>query len=218
MSTMPLYLSSYGTVAGSVHLRAPATGSSAAVVLNALDQFAATRARDLPAIVDDLAGLGWRAAELDLRRYNGDPDGLRHDLDEIGLIWVVGGNSFVLARAMTACGLRAVVADRLAADASFVYGGFSAGAVVAGPDLQGIELVDDPDGRVDDVGGGHPADALGLVPFRIVPHWRSGHPESPAVERVAAYMAGLGLEHRCLRDGQALWVDDATVTPVAESA
>jgi len=124
---------------------------------------------------------------------------------------VVGGNTFVLARAMTLSGFGDVLRDRLA-DPSFVYAGYSAGSVVTGPDLDGIELVDDPTAVADGIPSGTPADALVLVPFRVVPHYRSDHPESPAIERVAEHMQARGLEHRCLRDGEALWVDGGSVT------
>jgi dipeptidase E len=210
---MPLYLSSYGLGADPTRLAAPTRGRRAVIVMNALDQFGATRTRDLAHETDDLASLGWDAVELDLRAFVGRSDELSQLLESVGLVWVVGGNSFVLARAMTAARLAALLRDRLQ-DPEFVYAGYSAGAVVAGPDLDGIQLVDDPFAAVEGVPPNAPAETLGLVPFRVVPHWRSDHPESPAIERVAAHVQSGGLEHRCLRDGEALWVDGETVIHV----
>jgi len=47
-----------------------------------------------------LTGLGFDAAELDLRDYFGDEQGLRRDLAGIGLAWLRGGNVFMLRYAL----------------------------------------------------------------------------------------------------------------------
>lgn len=208
---MPLYLASFGLGDDTPFLRAPATGARAFIVLNALDQFGGSRTGDLPAETAGLAALGWDARELDLRDYRDRTEDLRGVLAAAGLVWVVGGNTFVLARAMAMSGFGGLLRDRLT-DPTFVYAGYSAGAVVTGPDLDGIELVDDPTAVAERIPDGTVASALGLVPFRVVPHYRSDHPESPAIERVAEHMQARGLEHRCLRDGEALWVDGGSVT------
>jgi peptidase E len=88
----------------------------------------------------------------------------------------------------------------------FAYGGYSAGSCVAGPDLQGIDLMDDPAVLPEGYPPAAEPECLRLVPYRIVPHWRSDHPETEAAERAAAYLAGKGLPHRCLRDGEAVSV------------
>ena len=106
------------------------------------------RARDLyrtevydPAA--ELASLGISAEPLDLRHYFGRPEALRTHLSQFDLVWVTGGNAFVLRRAMQLSGFDDIIVDLLDADA-IVYGGFSAGAVVAAPSLEGIQLIDDP--------------------------------------------------------------------------
>ena len=88
----------------------------------------------------------------------------------------------------------------------------SAGACVAGPDLQGIDLVDDASAVPPGYSAAIEPRCLDLIPFRIVPHWRSEHPESELVESAAVHLDAEGLSHRCLRDGQALVVDGDTVT------
>jgi dipeptidase E len=181
------------------------------IVLNALDQFDATRERDLPREIYALERLGYVGEQLDLRDYFEDRFRLRVRLRDFDLVWVVGGNSFVLARAMTQSGFVDAVRNRLD-DHTFAYGGYSAGSCVAGPDLRGIDLVDDPSVVPDGYDVEIEPRCLDLVPFRIVPHWRSDHPESERVELAADYLTAEGLSHRCLRDGQALVVDGDIVT------
>jgi dipeptidase E len=91
-------------------------------------------------------------------------------------------------------------------DGRLVYGGYSAGSCVAAPDLEGIHLIDDPetipDGYLEDV----TPRTLHLVPWRIVPHWRSDHPESADAEKAVEHLRQSGLDFRTLRDGEALIV------------
>lgn len=47
-----------------------------------------------------------------------------------------------------------------------VYGGESAGAVLAGPTLRGVQILDDPAEAVETVWEG-----LGLIESGIIPHW-----------------------------------------------
>ncbi|MFJ7628191.1 Type 1 glutamine amidotransferase-like domain-containing protein [Streptomyces sp. NPDC097595] len=185
----------------------PPTGTArAGIVLNALDAYGPSRNRNLPREIRTWESFGYACEELDLRDHFSAPDGLAARLAALDLVWVLGGNAFVLARAMT----RTRFADALRAQRhrpDFVYGGFSAGACVTGPDLRGIDLIDDPDVHPDGYPSGIEPSCLGLVPFRIVPHWRSDHPEAPGADRAAAHLTGAGLPHRCLSDGETLGID-----------
>ncbi|MFF5209060.1 Type 1 glutamine amidotransferase-like domain-containing protein [Streptosporangium sp. NPDC000396] len=88
-----------------------------------------------------------------------------------------------------------------------LYAGYSAGCCVLAPSLRGLELVDDP-GAVRELYGADPLwDGLGLLEYAIVPHYRSEHPESEAVELVAAHYRTENVRHRTLRDGQAIVID-----------
>ncbi|MGY4920075.1 Type 1 glutamine amidotransferase-like domain-containing protein [Streptomyces sp. 900116325] len=92
----------------------------------------------------------------------------------------------------------------------FTYGGYSAGACVAGPDLQVIYLIDDPTVLPESYPPTTAPECLCLVPYRIVPHRRSEHRDAEGAERAAAHLAERGLSHHCLRDGEAVNVHDIT--------
>ncbi len=204
---MRLYLSSYriGTDRSALAELVERPGR-AGIVFNALDGFA-DRLRIFGREWDDLSALGFECEELDLRSYFDDPEGLSDRLSHLQFLWVVGGNSFVLARAMTQSRLQEALDLPLSLD-RLVYGGYSAGSCVAAPDLEGIHLIDDrgiiPEGYLEDV----TPQTLHLVPWRIVPHWRSDHPESADAEKAAEYLRHSGLDFRTLRDGEALIVAD----------
>jgi dipeptidase E len=207
---MRLYLSSYrlGDTPGDL-VNLMRGGTRALIVANALDAIPAERREAYRATVYDpvaeFARLGIEAQVLDLRETR-TPAALRDRLESCDLVWVMGGNSFVLRRAMRASGFDAVIAELLAADA-LVYGGFSAGAVAATPTLRGIELMDDPYGVPDGYDPEIVWDGLNLVDFSIVPHFESDHPESRLAKATALRLERLGLAHRTLRDGEAIMVE-----------
>lgn len=188
---MRLYLSSYrlGRRAELLRHAGPGTGR-ARIVLNALDVYGEGRLHSYDRETDDLVGLGYEPAELDLRAGP-------VELAGVDLLWVVGGNAFVLAAAAERAGLRDALRSSWAAGSGLIYAGYSAGACVAGPDLTGITAMDDPSEA--DYDGLPPG--LGLIPERIVPHWRSDHREAPAAEEAVAALVERGDAHLPLRDG-----------------
>ena len=199
---MRLYLCSYRLSGDtSALLRLVGDGRRAGIVLNASDAFG-DHLYLWPRESADLQALGFDVAEVDLRDHFGDPGGLRERLAALDLLWVTGGNTFVLARAMNACGF----VDAFDRDRT-TYAGYSAGVCVLAPDLDGIHLMDDPDV----VPERYPADVrpqpLGWLPWRVVPHWRSDHAETDAADLAVAHLSRAGLPFRTLRDGEAIVVE-----------
>jgi dipeptidase E len=199
---MKLYLSSYRVGDRPALLQAMTSGNTVGVVCNALDHVDAVgRERYVSSNRDELEGLGITTTELDLRRFFGDAAGLRLELDRLGAVWVCGGNTFVLRQAMRLSGLDTLLGERLGG--SFVYGGFSAGVCVLAPRLEGLHHVDDPAVRPypDSVALW---EGLGVLDYLVLPHFRSQHPESDAIERDVAYCIEHGIPFRTLRDGQVI--------------
>ena len=204
---MRLYLSSerLGERAGA--LLAMLSGSKVAVIANGYDGASAT-ARDIyrAEVYDPLAefkALGLDPHEVDLRAHFGDAASLRQRLAPYDLVWVMGGNSFVLRRAMKQSGFDRIIRDMLDADA-IAYGGYAAGAVVAGPTLRGLELMDDPFELPEGYDEPLIWSGLGLTPFAIVPHYQSRHPEAAAAEKVVSYMRARRTRFRAISDGEVI--------------
>jgi dipeptidase E len=208
---MRLYLSSerLGERAGALldMLGAGPAGTRVAVIANGYDT-SSPLGRDpyLAEFYDPIGEfrrLGLMPEELDLRASFGDARSLRQRLGAFGLVWVMGGNSFILRRAMRQSGFDSVIRELLSADA-IAYGGYAAGAVVAGPSLRGLELMDDPW----EVPSGYDEPlvwtGLGLTPFVIVPHFRSRHREAASAEKVVSYMRVRRTRFRAISDGEVI--------------
>lgn len=205
---MRLYLSSYRLGDSPDQLLALMRGQTrACIISNALDYIPQPARLVYEAVQYSpcraFAEIGITAVDLDLKEYFGNPERLRERLATVDLVWVVGGNSFLLLRAMVQSGFAQVIRTMLDRD-EIVYGGFSAGAVVATPTLRGIDIMDEPFRLVE---GYNPAvvwDGLNLVDFSIVPHYKSDHPEAALAEKAAEYLAANHMPFKTLRDGQVI--------------
>lgn len=175
-------------------------------IVNAVDGLPADfRRKSITQERDRLKSIGLEPEELDLRKYFGNPEATKAALSGFDLIWVRGGNSFVLRRALKQSGADKII-TRLLVNDSIVYGGYSAGAVVMGPHLRGIELVDPKN----EVPAGYDKavvwEGLGLLLCGIAPHYKSDHPESAAIEKVVDYYITHHIPFVALRDGEAMVV------------
>jgi dipeptidase E len=217
-----LYLSSQGLGNDPDVIRPRESSSNhALIVLNALDAYPNSRQGARADEIASLTALGYHCNELDLRNYFNQPMdssqpqtssdlALTQALERTNLIWVVGGNTFVLARAMTAANFKPAL---LLANtrrihqglASLTYGGYSAGSVVAGIDLQGIDIMDDPDVIPTGYDSHTQALTLGLINDRIIPHYQSDNPESAKADEAVAFLEHQNLKYRALRDGE-VWI------------
>ena len=93
-------------------------GSKVAVISNAVD-FIPIESREHYArtIFDPIAYFrthGLHATDLDLRHFFGKPAGLEDALAKTRLVWAVGGNAFLLMRAMRQSGLDEILRCRVA--------------------------------------------------------------------------------------------------------
>nr|WP_250770244.1 Type 1 glutamine amidotransferase-like domain-containing protein [Rhodococcus sp. MSC1_016] len=175
------------------------------------------------AVVSDVAPLrrlGFSPEEVDLRDYigtqNGGTSGLRDRLAGFGMLWVRGGNTFVLRAQMARSGADDVLRDLLRND-SLVYAGYSAGACVMTPTLRGLDSSDDPSEVFGTCGMQPIWEGLGVVPFAIVPHHPPATPsggeetvpleDAAAVRRTVAALRVAGIEYRTLTDEQVIVVD-----------
>ncbi|MFR9753476.1 Type 1 glutamine amidotransferase-like domain-containing protein [Nocardia sp. 004] len=206
---MRLFLSSYRFGAHYDRLLALAgPPGPVAMIGNACDAWPEARVAAATSDMVLLRDLGYVPTELDLREFVGRTAELARRLADFPLVWVRGGNTFVLRAQFARSGADRVL-TQLLADNALVYAGYSAGACVLTPDLHGIESVDDP-AEVAPVCGIEPQwDGLGLVDRAIVPHIDSTIDPDGGCDRLAARYRAEGIAHWALTDDDAIVVDGA---------
>jgi dipeptidase E len=177
----------------------------ACVIANAVDHKDGRQER-LQKEIDDLNKLGFQAEELDLREYFGKEKDLENKLSKYGIVWVRGGNCFVLKRAFEQSGFDVVIKNFLKED-KIVYGGYSAGVCIVSPNLHGTEIVDDPNVVPLGYESNFNWDGLHLIDYVVSVHYKSDHPESADVDKEVEYFIENKINYKTLRDGEVIVVD-----------
>lgn len=189
------------------------------VISNARDYYndEARIAGSVEKTFDNLSKIGIEAERLDLRLYFGKQSELADLIEQkqIGLIFSIGGNVICLATAIRASGLDEIIKQGVADD-KFVYGGYSAGSMVAGNDLSLYQFDVKPGESVpphriadvtNDIYGLAPYErGIGLIPQYVVPHMdRADHIDAMR-ERIAKIKQA-SAEAICLNDADIFMVD-----------
>ncbi|MBP9763096.1 Type 1 glutamine amidotransferase-like domain-containing protein [Patescibacteria group bacterium] len=178
-----------------------------AVIANSRDAFSdVRRGVSIQTEIEALQRIGLVGNELDLRMYIGKKEALTKELSTYGAVWILGGNAFVLRRVMADCGFDEAIKDLLKKDA-FVYAGYSAAAVVLAPTLRGVEKVDPPSDVSDVLKAEILWQGLDVLPYMVVPHYKSDHPESALIDEMVEFLEKERLPYKTIQDGQAVWVD-----------
>lgn len=141
---------------------------------------------------------GFQVDFVDLNEYRHGV-GLRQRLAGCDAIWIGGGNTFYLRWI-----LRETEADEMIKDLvgrGKVYGGGSAGAVVAGPTLMHFEVADSPDEAPEVIRRG-----LELTDVVVVPHW-AREDYGPIMKSVERSLKQDGYRTVHVTDDQAVVID-----------
>lgn len=198
---MKLYLSSIGipdSEALATLVGKPLGETSVALIPNAKDYYS-TRAWEftIGSRVEYMRGLGLKMDVVDLREYD-EGSALSTALAKYDLVWAMGGNTFMLRYEMKRSGFDEIVRDLLGK--GIVYGGDSAGALVAGLSIDGIESADEPAFAEEVINSG-----MGLTPFNVLPHV-----DNPEFAEVVPTFRDLHQDEEIIeiKDSQAVIVED----------
>jgi dipeptidase E len=149
---------------------------------------------------------GMEVTDVDLRAYIERSSELERHLRTYGSVWVAGGNTFVLRRAMYDSGFDQVISRMLAED-TIAYGGYSAGICVLAASLRGLELVDDPAEVEQAFQKNVIWNGLGILPYMPVPHFQADHLESEKIDKVVRFLKTEGVPYRTLKDGEVILIE-----------
>jgi dipeptidase E len=206
---MRLYLSSFrvGNHPSKLHELIGRPKARLAIVMNATDlDSEAEIDQKYQEEVDRFQRFDYRLERLDLRDYFGMADDLEKKMQSYDCLWVRGGNTFVLRRAMKESGLDEIILNLVKNDA-LVYAGYSAGVVILQHSLKGLDIVDDPIAAPKGYSKDTPWGGLGLLPYNVAVHYKSGHFESSMVDKEIAYMKKHKLPFKTLKDGEVIIIN-----------
>jgi dipeptidase E len=192
-----------------IFLRLVGQNQKTAIIENAKDYIPVTdRKNKVQEHLEQFSGLGLNVEEIDLRKFFGKTGELSQKMKKFGAVFVFGGNTFILRRAMAVSGFDVITKDLLKKD-KICYGGSSAGSCITAKSLRGIDKGDRP--GPEDVPSNYPNkeiiwDGLGLVNFMVVPHYGSTWFAAEA-DATVKYLKEHNLPYKILRDGQVIVID-----------
>ncbi len=205
---MKFYLSSYELGNETEKLKKLAAKGKIGYIPNARDFTGADlerRERRNKNDMQSLRNLGLGVEMVNLRDYFGKQSELKKKLEELGAIFISGGNVFVLRQAMKLSGLDEIL-KALLDNNDFLYAGYSAAGCVLAESLKGMEIVDPLDTPYDQqkeiIWEG-----VGFVDFRFMPHWDSNHPESADIDKEIAYCKENNIPYKAIRDGEVIIIN-----------
>jgi dipeptidase E len=163
---MKLYLSSIGIPAPeelAALLGKPLDATTVALIPNAKDYYS-ERAWNYTSNrrIEYMREFGMNTDVVNLKDFTTASD-LITKLSDYDLVWASGGNTFMLRYEMRRSGFDEAIRELL--ERGIVYGGDSAGALVAGLSINGIESADEPEFAEEVINNG-----MAIVPFSILPH------------------------------------------------
>ena len=172
---MRLFLSSYRTgLHSEALLQLLGDVKKVAVITNAKDYKPPDERKiKVDELLDFFRSINVEPTEIDLRSLFGKAkaDG---QLSSCDFIWLAGGNVFLLRRALRYTKLDTLIVDQVKMG-SLIYGGESAGAIIAGPTLNYSEMEgheDSPDFLAEGYKSEVIWEGLGLVDYVPVPHFQ----------------------------------------------
>lgn len=140
--------------------------------------------------------------KVDLRDYS-DADKLKETLRNYNVIWLGGGNTYYLRWLAKKSGLDRIVYDLV--NDGMVYGGESAGAIIAGPTLDAFQKADNPNEAPEIL-----LDGFNLTDIVAVPH--SDYPKYALIMKEAAQQVErLGLKAVRINETQAIVINDSEI-------
>ena len=207
---MKFYLSSYkfGNEVDKLKGLVPIGNKKVVYISNALDfsDDLTRRKKSEQADIEQLKELSLEVELVDLRDYFNQQNELEKKIAEFGVIWVRGGNLFVLRQAMKISGFDTILKN-LVKKEGILYGGYSAGICVLAPTLRGMDLIDDlsvkPYGDQSEIIW----DGLGILNYSIIPHYKSDHPETKKANKCVEYMIENKILFKALRDGEVIVIE-----------
>ncbi len=156
--------------------------------------------------MEDLKSLGFDVQFLDLKNYFGKTNELRSKINNLGAVFIRGGNTFILRQAMKLSGFD-IIFDEFLKREDFLYSGYSAGICILAKSLESLQTVDDPTDQPYTEIQETIWNGLGFLDYMILPHYDSDHPESNDINKEIEYCIKNKILFKALRDGEVIIIE-----------
>ena len=204
---MKLYLSSYkiGDETDEMKKWIASNGNKIIIIANAKDQYTDLERVEKGTLSDikQLEEIGFQVERLNLKDYFGKQKELEKIFTRVKAFYVVGGNTFVLRKAMQLSGFDKLLV-KYANEPDYFYSGYSAGICLLSKDMRGVAIMDEPDIDPYNSGSEPIYRGIGFIDEAIIPHFESNHVETEAASQAAMYCKENNISYVTIRDGEVI--------------
>ena len=144
---------------------------------------------------------GFNVTVASLEDYFGNSNKLKKDFEQYKAFYAIGGNVFVLRKAMELSGFDKFLKEKSTRE-NVLYGGYSAGICVLSRRLSVLKLADQPRNPYND--DEVLEEGIGLIDFLPIPHYKSGYPVGDIIDRIVESCDRNGIRYKTLRDGESI--------------
>lgn len=173
-----------------------------AIIPNALDTKGEEKIqKNLKEDIELLQKIGFRVSVIDLKNYFSKYNELKEELLKYDACCVMGGNVFVLRKAMELSGFDIFLSEKKDSD-NYLYIGYSAGSCVLSSNLKQLDIVDEPISFYDELNVNYKG--LGLVDYVIIPHYKSNYHKVHLIDEAVKRCKNENVEFKTIQDGEVL--------------
>lgn len=171
------------------------------IIPNALDAKGDEKIqKNLKEDVELLQKIGFNVTIIDLKNYFGDYNKLKEKLSNYNACCVMGGNVFVLNKAMNHSGFDIFLKEKKNED--FLYIGYSAGSCILSKNLDNLDTIDEPISFYDEQNVNYKG--LGFVDYIIIPHYKSNYHKAHLIDEVVKKCKNENIDFKTIQDGEVL--------------
>lgn len=156
--------------------------------------------------MDSLKNIGLDVEYLDLKEYFHKTDELRKKISEFDWVFVKWWNTFILRQAMKLSWFDTIFEELKNRD-NFVYAWYSAGICVLAPNFKALQTVDNPTDKPYKELQETIWEWLWYLDHIILPHYKSDHPESKAIDKEVEFCKKNNISFKTLRDWEVIIIE-----------
>lgn len=173
-----------------------------AIIPNALDAKGEERIqKNLKEDIELLEEIGFNVTIINLKNYFGNYNKLKEELLNYNACCIMGGNVFVLRKAMELSGLDTFLKETISKD-NYLYIGYSAGNCVLSESLNYLDIVDEPIRFYDESNVNY--EGLGFIDYIVIPHYKSNYHKSHLIDELVNKCENEKIKYKAISDGEVL--------------
>lgn len=149
-----------------------------------------------------LEKIGFNVKVINLQDYFGKSEKLENEFIKYNSFCVMGGNVFVLRKAMEYSGFDEFL-NKVSSNPNYLYIGYSAGSSILSKNLKILDTVDEPINfynNNDKVS----YEGIGLIDYVIVPHYKSNYHKVNLINDIVNKCKNENIKFKAIKDGEVI--------------